>query len=103
MPPSANGRPSIISQAQDAWGAAISLHLEMRGKATLKDLDEYLRAIWLECCGHWLLQDRRRQVRQHGQSLGRERRPLDERGEGEQHLQPGLELSQSMISARPRS
>lgn len=28
------------------------LNLEMRGNATLKDLDAYLRAIWLECCGH---------------------------------------------------
>ncbi len=28
------------------------LDLEMRGSATLKDLDSYLRAIWLECCGH---------------------------------------------------
>jgi len=28
------------------------LDLEMRGSATLKDLDMYLRAIWLECCGH---------------------------------------------------
>lgn len=28
------------------------LHLEMRGSATLKNLDSYLRAIWLECCGH---------------------------------------------------
>ena len=28
------------------------LDLEMRGSATLKDLDHYLRAIWLECCGH---------------------------------------------------
>jgi len=24
----------------------------MRGSKTLKDLDDYLRAIWLECCGH---------------------------------------------------
>ena len=24
----------------------------MRGSATLADLDHYLRAIWLECCGH---------------------------------------------------
>lgn len=24
----------------------------MRGTAKLKDLDHYLRAIWLECCGH---------------------------------------------------
>jgi len=28
------------------------LDLEMRGLATLKDLDNYLRAIWLERCGH---------------------------------------------------
>ena len=28
------------------------LDLEMRGRGTLKDLDQYLRAIWLECCGH---------------------------------------------------
>lgn len=28
------------------------LDLEMRGSATLKGLDGYLRAIWLECCGH---------------------------------------------------
>ncbi len=28
------------------------LHLEMNGSAELEDLDRYLRAIWLECCGH---------------------------------------------------
>lgn len=28
------------------------LNLEVRGESTLKDLDRYLRAIWLECCGH---------------------------------------------------
>ncbi len=28
------------------------LHLEIKGGATLDDLDDYLRAIWLECCGH---------------------------------------------------
>ncbi|MBI5877381.1 MAG: hypothetical protein HZB53_07005 [Chloroflexi bacterium] len=28
------------------------LDLEMRGSAHLEDLDGYLRAIWLECCGH---------------------------------------------------
>lgn len=39
-------------QIQDAWGGAYWLHLEMQGKATLQDLDRYLRAIWLECCGH---------------------------------------------------
>jgi hypothetical protein len=28
------------------------LDLEMRASSTLKHLDSYLRAIWLECCGH---------------------------------------------------
>lgn len=28
------------------------LHLEVRADATLKDLDGFLRDIWLECCGH---------------------------------------------------
>lgn len=37
---------------QDAWVGDFWLELEMRGAATLKDLDHYLRAIWLECCGH---------------------------------------------------
>lgn len=39
-------------QVQDAWGGDFWLHLEMPGSATLENLDSYLRAIWLECCGH---------------------------------------------------
>jgi hypothetical protein len=39
-------------QIQDAWSPDFWLHLEMKGNAALKDLDRYLRAIWLECCGH---------------------------------------------------
>ena len=39
-------------QIQDAWDGDFWLHLEMRDSATLKTLDSYLRAIWLECCGH---------------------------------------------------
>ena len=39
-------------QVRDAWQPGFWLHLEMNGTATLKDLDNYLRAIWLECCGH---------------------------------------------------
>jgi hypothetical protein len=39
-------------QVRDAWSSDFWLHLEMRGRATLADLDRYLRAIWLECCGH---------------------------------------------------
>ena len=36
----------------DDFGGSFWLDLEMRGSATLKELDKYLRAIWLECCGH---------------------------------------------------
>jgi len=39
-------------RVQDNWRTEFWLDLEMRGSATLKDLDAYLRAIWLECCGH---------------------------------------------------
>src|SRR6266511_1341247 len=37
---------------QDAYDSNFWLDLEVRGSATLKDIDSYLRAIWLECCGH---------------------------------------------------
>ncbi len=37
---------------QDAFRSEFWLDLEMRGAKTLQDLDVYLRAIWLECCGH---------------------------------------------------
>jgi len=39
-------------QIQDAWSSDFWLHVEVSGKATLKDVDYYLREIWLECCGH---------------------------------------------------
>ncbi len=39
-------------RVQDAYDKDFWLDLEMRGPATLKKLDDYLRAIWLECCGH---------------------------------------------------
>lgn len=38
--------------AQDAYGGDYWIHLEINGSAKLFDLDRYLRAIWLECCGH---------------------------------------------------
>ena len=44
--------PIYHLQVQDAWRGDFWLHLEMKGSATLADLDHYLRAIWLECCGH---------------------------------------------------
>ncbi|OLP16393.1 hypothetical protein BST81_21640 [Leptolyngbya sp. 'hensonii'] len=39
-------------RVQDADRSEFWLDLEMRGSKALKDLDDYLRAIWLECCGH---------------------------------------------------
>lgn len=39
-------------QVQDAWWGDYWLHLEMAGSTRFEDLDYYLRAIWLECCGH---------------------------------------------------
>jgi hypothetical protein len=39
-------------QVRDAFGGDFWLNLEMDGSAPLKKLDAYLRAIWLECCGH---------------------------------------------------
>jgi hypothetical protein len=39
-------------RVQDAYGKDFWLDLELRGSTTLEKLDAYLRAIWLECCGH---------------------------------------------------
>jgi hypothetical protein len=39
-------------RVQDLASNAFWLDLEVRGSATLKDIDTYLRGIWLECCGH---------------------------------------------------
>jgi len=37
---------------QGSYNHGFWLELEMRGSASLDDLDQYLRAIWLECCDH---------------------------------------------------
>ncbi|MEM8807422.1 MAG: hypothetical protein AAGF01_15490 [Cyanobacteria bacterium P01_G01_bin.38] len=39
-------------RVQDAYMSDFWLNLEMRGSKKLQDLDHYLGAIWLECCGH---------------------------------------------------
>ena len=39
-------------RVDDEWAPYFWLDLEMRGSAPLGELDAYLRAIWLECCGH---------------------------------------------------
>ncbi len=50
----AGGKPGSIFHlyVQEARHGDYWLHLEMAGRAKLGDLDDYLRAIWLECCGH---------------------------------------------------
>lgn len=44
--------PLLHLQARDARTGKYWLNLEVEGSATLEQLDVYLRAIWLECCGH---------------------------------------------------
>ena len=47
------GETLVHLRVQDLTaGGQFWLHLEARGAATLEDLDAYLRAVWLECCGH---------------------------------------------------
>ncbi|EDN70329.1 conserved hypothetical protein [Beggiatoa sp. PS] len=45
-------QPLCHLQVRDAYEGDFWLHLEVNGRASLGDLDQYLRAIWLECCGH---------------------------------------------------
>jgi len=44
--------PLCHLQVTDGWTGGYWLNLEVDGTATLGDVDAYLRAIWLECCGH---------------------------------------------------
>ena len=39
-------------RAQDEWDNGFWLDLEVDSSIILHDLDDYLRHIWLECCGH---------------------------------------------------
>jgi len=39
-------------QAEGRYASEYWLHFEMPASATLADLDDVLRDIWLECCGH---------------------------------------------------
>lgn len=49
----AGSKESLIHlQVQDRYNSDFWLHLEVQGSASLIELDNYLRGIWLECCGH---------------------------------------------------
>src|SRR5512145_2796294 len=45
-------QPLYHLRVQDAYNSDFWLDIEARGSATLNNIDTYLRAIWLECCGH---------------------------------------------------
>lgn len=45
-----------------AGGSQFWMYIEMQAKATLSDLDEFLRQKWVECCGHLSSFDIRGQV-----------------------------------------
>ncbi len=75
--------PQVHLQVQDAWGGDYWLHLEMQGSAPLGELDHYLRAIWLECCGHM--------SRFSVGGWGGEEFDMDEKAADV--LQPGVELT----------
>lgn len=50
----ARGRPARLFhlRVEDAYTPLFWMDLEMKAGATLEDLDDFLRGIWLECCGH---------------------------------------------------
>jgi hypothetical protein len=56
------------------------LHLKISSDAKLKDLDQFLRDIWLECCGHMSLFRQERHELKMGSKL------MDV-------LRPGMELT----------
>ena len=41
-----------LMRVRDVYVSDFWLFLEVLGSSTLQELDQYLRAIWLECCGH---------------------------------------------------
>lgn len=43
---------SVHIVVEEKYGSHYWLHIEAGPQATLADLDDYLRNIWLECCGH---------------------------------------------------
>ena len=45
-------RKGNIYHLRISAGSLYWLHIEMKGASTLNKLDNFLRNIWLECCGH---------------------------------------------------
>jgi hypothetical protein len=51
-PSKTKSRNLLYLNISDAFNPDYFLHLLISGNSTLKDLDVFLRDIWLECCGH---------------------------------------------------
>ena len=65
----AKGTPETLLHLRvQATNSDFWLNLEMRGATTLSKLDGYLRAIWLECCGHMS------QFGDYGREIGKSRK-----------------------------
>ncbi|MCX7681080.1 MAG: hypothetical protein N2508_03790 [Anaerolineae bacterium] len=71
-------------RVQDVPSGVFWLDLEMNGEATLRELDSYLRAIWLECCDHL-------SEFSPGRGWGGREIPMGRRAE--QVFAPGVELT----------
>jgi hypothetical protein len=48
----ASGEKAILIRAEGAYDKDYWLLFDVPLKADLEDIDDFLRAIWLECCGH---------------------------------------------------
>ena len=44
--------PAFLLKIEDKYAGVFFLVIEISGKATLTDLDQFLKNIWLECCSH---------------------------------------------------
>jgi hypothetical protein len=60
---------------QSAYSPEYWLHLKISGNAKLKDLDQFLRDTWLECCGHMSLFRKGRNELRMGTKLNDALRP----------------------------
>lgn len=47
-----SGKKIFHLQVEGLYSPMYWLHIEIPATATLENLDHFLRAIWLECCGH---------------------------------------------------
>lgn len=94
------GRPAKLFhlRAEDAESPLYWLDLEVKKGAALADLDAFLRAVWLECCGHLSMFKigPARYTVDYGTDYGSPFEDSDERGMGTklgEALEPGLVFS----------